>query len=89
MAETLVGRVGALERRVARVEDTIERLDTDIAEIKTSLGHLATKADLNGALNGVLRDALNSLPGRWSAAFMLLMVLIAFGGMAANLMHAG
>lgn len=66
------------ELRLDEHDRRIDRLETDMGEIKTMLAKTATKDDINI----ILRDALNSVPGRqtmlWSAALVAITALALF-----------
>ncbi len=68
------GRIEAVEKRVDAHERRIGQLEVDMGEIRVYLGQTATKTDLaalgeriHGAINGLLRDALNAMPVRQAA----------------------
>ena len=66
------------ELRLDDHDRRVGRLETDMGEIKTMLAKTATKDDINI----ILRDALNSVPGRqtmlWSAALVAITALALF-----------
>lgn len=64
--------------RIGTLEDAVDVLKADLRELKVIVPTLATKSDLaqhetrmsqkiDGAINGVLHDALNSVPARYAA----------------------
>jgi len=65
-------------RRVEDHERRITQLERDMGDIRTMLAKTATKDDINL----ILRDALNSVPGRqtmlWSAALVVITALALF-----------
>lgn len=73
--EDIERRIGSLEQRVEKLEDNLGTLRADVAEIKASLSSLATKQDLATIVNGLLHDALFSVPASqsilWSAVSAL------------------
>lgn len=67
-------RMDTTEDRVANTEGIVDLLKKDVAEIKAMLPRLATKDDIHKItekidrdINGLLRDALSSVPGRQAA----------------------
>lgn len=80
---TLDGRVGTLEKSVSSLRE-------DLAELRIIVPTLATKVDLSkhetsmgakidSAINGVLRDALNSVPARYAAVSLASLLSAALG----------
>lgn len=75
-----------LEPRVERLEERISELESDMAVLQALMPTLATKADLgelhshiDKSVNGLLRDAMQSIPGRhamiWSTVCGITAVL--------------
>jgi hypothetical protein len=66
------------ELRLDDHERRVSQLERDMGDIKTMLAKTATKDDINL----ILRDALNSVPGRqtmlWSAALVVITALALF-----------
>ena len=66
------------ELRLDDHERRVSQLERDMGDIKTMLAKTATKDDINL----ILRDALNSVPGRqtmlWSAALVMITALALF-----------
>lgn len=73
-------RVSALENRARGIEAVIEVLRADVEEIKSLLPTLASKRDIDAlgnriscevatSINGVLKDALASVPHRQAAVW--------------------
>lgn len=76
MADEMERRVSNLEDwRREDVEPTLRRLsdgqlriEGNIAEINTRLGQVATKSDVENAVNGILDKALDAIPGTHALA---------------------
>lgn len=76
MAEDVSNRLAQAERRLDGHDKRIDELETDMTEIRTYLGQAATKEDIaglrtyiDGAINGLLRNALNSIPAWLAGGF--------------------
>jgi hypothetical protein len=71
-------RLGEQDRRIEGHQHRITQLERDMGDIRTMLAKTATKDDINL----ILRDALNSVPGRqtmlWSAALVMITALALF-----------
>lgn len=72
--EAVERQMGANSREIAQNSREIAQLKIDMGEIRAYLGQTATKADLaewgakiHGAINEILRDALNAMPVKQSA----------------------
>jgi len=79
-----VQELAHVKERISENEANISGLDKSISDIKGVLSKVATKTDLQGAqahidnaVNVVLRDALNAVPGRLAWLLGLIMLLIA------------
>lgn len=77
-----------------RHESSIKRLETDMQEIRITLGMMATKEDaaeirthIDGAVNGLLRDALNAAPMRQSVLWGALVALATVGMLIVSWVH--
>ena len=64
-----------LESRIDSVEKVVDNLKHDIMDIKLLLSNVATKDDINL----VLRDALNSVPGKQTLVWTIASVIITVG----------
>jgi hypothetical protein len=64
-----------LEGRIVSVEKVVDNLKHDIMDIKLLLSNVATKDDINL----VLRDALNSVPGKQTLVWTVASVIITVG----------
>jgi len=64
-----------LEGRIVSVEKVVDNLKHDIMDIKLLLSNVATKDDINL----VLRDALNSVPGKQTLVWTIASVIITVG----------
>lgn len=69
--DDLPARVTKLESTQAEHARILQQFRSDISEIRNYLGNTATKADvaamgtqITGAINGVLKDALHSVPAK-------------------------
>ena len=72
-------RLSAVERLAADNTREISQLRVDITDIRARQATSATKEDIanvvvqmHAALNGVLRDALNAVPGKQAALYGLI-----------------
>ena len=75
-------------------DSAIHRLETDMQEIRVTLGMMATKEDaaeirthIDGAVNGLLRDALNAAPMRQSVLWGALVALATVGMLVVSWVH--
>lgn len=76
----------ALHAADERHETDIARLTADMAEIRETLKHTATKDDILGlrshisdAVNGILRDALNATPMKQSVFWSAIVAVATIG----------
>lgn len=82
MAQHIVelrGRVNDLERRADNNDEIISKLTDDVGEIKVTLGQVAKTADLDKAINGLLKSALDAVPGKVMIYVSVITALILFG----------
>lgn len=86
MSDTLDSRVKRLEEGMLAISSHVSRLDSDISEIRATLAHTATKADMerisakiDQAVGGLLKDALNSVPGRQAAMWATVTAMVSVG----------
>ncbi|MGH7056426.1 MAG: hypothetical protein ACREFZ_00900 [Acetobacteraceae bacterium] len=94
MSDEVGARLGAAERRLDEHEKRIAELETDMGEIRTYLGEVSTKDDIarlrtyiDGAINGILREALNAVPGWHSLVWGGIAAIAAIIAVAASLLH--
>ena len=94
MTQTLRAELDALHAEDGRHARRIERLEADMSEIRETLKHTATKADIAGLqnhvsaqVNGVLRDALNAAPMKQSLLWSAIVALVAFASLLLQLRH--
>ncbi len=87
-------RMHAAEKRLEEHEHRVSELETDMREIRAYLGEAATKADIagprtyiDGAINGLLREALNATPARHAALWGGVAALATAGMLAVSLLH--
>lgn len=76
----------ALHEADKRHDIAISRLETDMAEIRETLKHTATKDDILGlrshisdTVNGILRDALNATPMKQSVFWSAIVAVATIG----------
>lgn len=86
MGDNMDVRVSRLETGFDMLSHHVSRLDSDISEIRATLLHTATKADvatigqkIDQAINGVLRDAINAVPARQAAVWGAVAAICALG----------
>ena len=89
MSDALHARLDAHDARFDRLEKHVDRLDEDIGEIREKLGEVATKDDLHHAVNGILRDAINSVPAKQMVIWTAATALIAAAGVVVSLLMHG
>lgn len=84
--DDIPNRVSRLESSFSKLENHVVRLDKDISEIRVILGQTATKTDvanlgakIDQAVSGVLRDAINAVPGRHIAIWTTVMAIATIG----------
>ena len=65
------------EKRHLTLDRSIVTIETDLKEMRAAQATLATRADLQQAINIVLRDALNSLPARHAVIWAAITALVA------------
>lgn len=87
-------RIERVEGRLDEHDKRIGELETDMKEIRIYLGEAATKADIaglrmyiDGAINGILREALNAMPARRAALWGGVAALATAGMLAVSLLH--
>lgn len=84
----------AAEERIEEHERRVAELETDMGEIRAYLGEAATKTDIatlrtyiDGAINGILREALSAMPARHAALWGGVAALATAGMLAISLLH--
>lgn len=94
MSEDVPARLTLVERRVDANDKRIRQLEIDMGEIRTYLGRTATKADvaemgarITGAINGILREALNALPVKQAAIWGAVVAIATIGMLAATVLR--
>lgn len=94
MDAALEPRIDMLEQRVNRLEDVVAILRDDVSEIKGLLPNLATKADVTAvvskidqSINGILKDALSSVPAKQVVLWTSISSITALVGLGLALMH--
>ncbi|MGH6714576.1 MAG: hypothetical protein ACREDC_00130 [Bradyrhizobium sp.] len=92
MPDAMERRVSDLENgqrdhghRINALEIVTGKLEADLSELRVVLPMLATKADVNSAINGILRDALNAVPVRY--AIVSLGTIVALIGLVLTFIH--
>jgi hypothetical protein len=92
---SLESRADYHERWLRDHENHLKQLDADMAEIRDTLASTATKEDIAAlrndvlsSINGVLRDALNSVPGKQSVMLGGLMAAVAVASLIFTMLHA-
>lgn len=86
MGDNLDARLSRLEEGFVKLQSHVSRLDSDMHEIRATLTHTATKADVAGisakidqAINGVLKDAINAVPARQAATWSVVTAICGIG----------
>ncbi|MGH7118152.1 MAG: hypothetical protein ACREFP_04045 [Acetobacteraceae bacterium] len=87
-------RLDAVERGIEANDHRIRQLEVDMGEIRAYLGQTATKADvaelgqqIAGAINGILRDALNAVPARHAAIWGGVAAIATVGMLIVVVLH--
>jgi len=78
----LDSRVTALEGTTDDLKSRMGVLEGDMAQIKADLSQVATKTDLERSINGILRDALATVPAKQATFWTAAMALIALAALA-------
>jgi hypothetical protein len=93
MGDNMDARISRIEDGFTTLSSHVSRLDNDISEIRATLTHTATKADvasigskIDQAINGVLKDAINAVPARQAATWGTVTAMCAFAMLVVTIM---